>query len=409
MATIKILLRNKPNTEGLYPIILRVTKDRKVKLISLGMNCELKDWDESNQVFKKSHSNFIQKNRVLIKMKDKAFKIIAEFSLNDDDFTLTQFEMKFRGKDLSKVTVLDFWEEKIEDFVKAGRIGNSKAYKFTKQSFFKFCKNKKILFKEITPRLLDKYETYLREHNNNDGGIRVKMKEFRALYNFAIKNGIVEEKYYPFKVYKISKLKGKGIKRALSREEIKLIEKFDTDMYPHLLDAKNYFLFSYYTRGMNFYDMMKLTWGNIQGDRIYYIRSKTKGRFTVKILEPVMEILKYYKSQHRLTSYVFPILLRDGLTPVQIENRKSFTLKRFNRQLKEIAKIQGLDKSISSYTARHSFATNLKHKGTPTDVISQAMGHSNLGITQAYFKDFEDDVIDDAMNNLLEEPTQKYA
>lgn len=409
MATIKILLRNKPNSDNLYPIVLRITKDRKPKLISLGMNCNLKDWDESNQLFKKSCSNYTQRNRVLLIMKGKALKIIDEFNLNDDDFTLTQFENKFRGKDLSKITVVGFWNEKIEDLIKAGRVGNARAYKDTKTSFFKFQKNTKIMFKEITPEVLDKYETYMRSNGCNDGGIAVRMRELRALINDAIKKGVVQEKYYPFKVYKISKLKGKGIKKALLREEIRLIENFDTSMFPHLADAKNYFLFSYYTRGMNFYDMMKLTWDNVQGDRIYYIRSKTKGRFTIKTLEPVKEILKYYKNQYRLTPFVFPILLKEGLTPGQVENRKHKTLKKFNRQLKEIAKIQGLEKTISSYTARHSFATNLKHFGISTDVIGEAMGHSNVEITKAYLKEFGDDVLDDAMNNLLKEPTIKYA
>ena len=409
MATIKTLLRNKPNSDNLYPIVLRITKDRKPKLISLGMNCNLKDWDETNQLFKKSCSNYIQRNRVLLKMKEKALKIIDEFALNGEDFTLTQFEMKFRGKDLSKVTVLEFWEEKIEDLIKAGRVGNARAYRDTKTSFFKFQKNTKVMFKEITPAVLDKYETYMRSNGCTDGGIAVRMRELRALINDAIKKKVVQEKHYPFKVYKISKLKGKGIKKALSREEIKLIEIFDTEMHPHLVDTKNYFLFSYYTRGMNFYDMMKLTWDNIQGDRIYYVRSKTKGRFTIQVLEPVRKILKYYKNQNRLTPFVFPILLREELTPSQIENRKAKTLKKFNRQLKEIAKIQGLEKSISSYTARHSFATNLKHFGISADVIGEAMGHSNVEITKAYLKEFGDDVLDDAMKNLLQEPSILYA
>ena len=401
MATIKILLRNKPTTDGLFPIVLRITKDRKVKLISLGVKCFPNEWDESNQMLKKNHNKCVQTNRVLLKMKSKALDIINDFILNDDDFSLTQFEMKFRGKDLSKVTVLEFWEEKIEDLIRAGRIGNARAYKDTKTSFFKFQKNTKVMFKEITPAVLDKYETYMRSNGCTDGGIAVRMRELRALINDAIKKKVVQEKYYPFKVYKISKLKGKGIKKALSREEIRLIETFDTEMHPHLVDTKNYFLFSYYTRGMNFHDMMKLTWDNVQGDRLYYIRSKTKGRFTIQTLEPVKEILKYYKNQNRLTPFVFPILLREGLTPSQIENRKSKTLKKFNRQLKEIAKIQDINKSISSYTARHSFATNLKQLGVSADVIGESMGHSNIEVTKVYLKDFEDQIIDHEIRKLM--------
>lgn len=408
MASIKILLRNKPNKEGLYPIILRITKDRKVKVITLGMECNQKDWDEKETQFKKSLSNHIQKNRVLLTLKQKAWKIIDGFNLDEVDFTLNQFEVKFRGKEQNKITVLEFWLDTISDLNLVGRTGNSRAYLDTKNSFFKFCNNQKILFKEINVELLDKYETYLRVNGSNDGGIGVRMRAIRALYNDAIKKGVVDEKYYPFKTYKVSKLKGRGFKKALTREEIKKIEDIDENTYPHIIEAKHLFVFSYYTRGMNFYDMMKLTWDNIIDDKIIYTRSKTKGRFIVKILKPVQEILDYYRNVNPSTKFIFPILLKEGLTPMQVENRKAKKLKRFNSDLKKIAEIVGIVKPITSYVARHSFATNLKQIGVSTDVISQSMGHQNISITSSYLKDFEDDIIDDANAKLLIEPNTIY-
>ena len=409
MASIKILLRNKPNKEGQYPVVLKIIKDRKIKVITLGISCLEKDWDKANAKFKKSQNNYMQRNRALLKKKEEALKIIDDFFLESIDFTLNQFEAKFRGRKSSKVTVSEFWKEKISDFIKAGRVGNSKPYKDTYNSFFKFHNNKNLVFREITPTLLDKYETFLRSNNNSNGGIGIKMRTIRALFNYAIKSGVVDDKYYPFKVYKISKFKAKGIKKALIRDEMKLMEAIDTQKHPHLINTKNYLIFSYYMGGMNFVDMMKLKWENVQGDRIQYIRSKTKGKFTVKMLEPVKQIIAYYKSQNRPTGYVFPILLKKDLTPIQIENRKHKTLRRFNKQLKEIAKIQGVEQNVTSYVIRHSFATNLKFAGISTDVIGKSMGHADVSITQAYLKEFKDDIIDDAMSKLLEEPILKYA
>lgn len=409
MASIKIILRNKPNQEGLYPVVLKIIKERKIKVITLGISCLKKDWDKSNSNFKKSQKNYIQRNRVLLKKKGEALKIIDDFILDGIDFTLNQFENKFRGKKSSKTTVSEFWKEKISDLNRAGRTGNARAYKDVYNSFFKFHTNKNLVFREITPTLLDKYETHLRSNNNTDGGIGVKMRELRALFNDAIKKGVVDEKYYPFKIYKVSKLKGRGVKKALSRKEMKLMEAIDTNKYPHLTDAKNYMLFSYYMGGMNFVDMMKLKWENIQGDRIQYIRSKTKGRFSVKMLGPVKLIIEYYRVQNRTTAFVLPILLKNNLTPMQIENRKHKTLSKFNKQLKEIAKIQGVEQNVTSYVIRHSFATNLKFAGISTDVIGESMGHHDVSVTKAYLKEFDDDVIDDAMSKLLEEPKLKYA
>lgn len=409
MASINISLRNKPNKSEEYPVILRVVKERKSKLISLGMSCKQSDWDTKKNEFKKTYPNASQRNRVLLKLKEKGLKIIDEFALDGIDFTLNQFETKFRGRKSSKVTVSEFWKEKIDDFIKAGRIGNSKPYKDTYNSFFKFHNNKNLVFREITPAYLDKYETYLRSNNNSDGGIGIKMRTLRALYNYAIKSGVVDEKYYPFKVYKISKFKVVGVKKALIRDEMKLMEAIGIKQYPHLTNTRNYLVFSYYMGGMNFVDMMKLKWENIQGDRILYTRSKTKGKFTVKMLEPVKKIIAYYKAQNRPTDYVFPILLKQDLTPMQIENRKHKTLRRFNKQLKEIAKIQGVKQNVTSYVIRHSFATNLKFAGISTDVIGKSMGHTDVSITQAYLKEFKDEIIDDAMSKLLEEPKLKYA
>ncbi|SNB12298.1 conserved hypothetical protein [Flavobacterium psychrophilum] len=408
MASIKILLRDKATKEGLFPIVLKIIKDRKPKVISLGMECLKKDWDEVNSQFKKNHPNYIQRNRVLLKLKEKALKVIDGFNIEEVDFTLTQFEESFRGKKDSNISVRLFWEDKIADLNKAGRTGNARAYLDTMNSFFKFAKNLQLKFRDINVEMLDKYETHLRATGSKDGGIGVRMRELRALYNDAIKRGIVDEKLYPFKTYKVSKLKGSGIKKALTKAEIKKIIDFDELKHPHLAESKKLFLFSYFTSGMNFFDIMKLRWSNIQNGRIIYTRSKTKGNFSVKILEPVRIILDEFKNQNITTDYVFPILLKEGLTPIQIENRKAKKLKQFNSDLKKIAEIQGIESKVTSYVARHSYATNLKESGVSTDMISQSMGHQNVGITTAYLKDFDNNIIDDANEKLLQEPIPIY-
>ena len=216
----------------------------------------------------------------------------------------------------------------------------------------------------------------------------------------AIQRNIVKKEFYPFDSYKISKLKGKGIKRALDINEVQSIINMNMSKHPHLLNSRNYFVFSFYARGMNFADMMKLKWSDIAADKIAYKRSKTKNNFIIKILPPVKEILEYY-DKIKNTIYVFPILLKENMTPSQIENRKSKTLKKYNKDLKEIAKVCGISKNISSYVARHSFANCLKQKGVATDIISESMGHQNLAITQAYLKELDSAVLDEACELLL--------
>lgn len=402
MPTIKIVQRTKQLSNGLFPIYLRVTKVRQTKYISLNLSCDSGQWNGQKEEFRKSVKDYIQKNSSLLAIKNRAEKIITESLGNGIDLTLSEIEEKFLNfKQDKKISLNEFWNQRIEDFTNSGRLGNVRVYKEARNSFFSFLDNKVIYFGDLTIGLLDKYEIHLRSRGNMESSISVRMRTIRAIYNDAIKKGLASQEKYPFARYSVSKLKSQANKRALSIDDIDKIRGLHTSKYPHLIDSKSYFLFSYFTRGMNFVDMMKLTWDNIQNNRITYTRSKTKGKFTIKILPQVEEILKYYKNQKRDSKYIFPILLKNDLTLSQIENRKEKVLKKFNKELKQIAELCSIDTKITSYVARHSFATILKQKGVATDIISESMGHKNLTITQAYLKELENDIVDDAMEQLI--------
>lgn len=402
MSTVKTVLRKTKLADGSYPIALRVSKDRKSKYFQTIFRAFPNEWNQTTGSFTSRNSNCTQNNRLLLKFKDRALKILTDLEMEKSDFTLSDFENRFRVvSNPVHQNVFYFWDEIIGEMISAGRTGNARANKDTFNSLHKFHKTTKLTFKEITPSFLNKYEVFLRSRGGSDGGIGVRMRAIRALYNFAIERKIAKEELYPFRTYKVSKLKGKSLKKALTMEEVLKIRNLDLKKYPLLTDSRNYFIFSFYTRGMNFADMMKLEWKEVDQHKIYYTRSKTKGNFMIKVLPPVSEILDFYREFSLDTKYVFPILLKDNLTPSQLENRKHKTLQRYNKDLKEIAKICGIDKPLSSYVARHSFANCLKQKGVATDVISESMGHQNLAITQAYLKELDSSVLDDASELLL--------
>ncbi len=390
--------RSKPLSDGTFPIVMRIIKGKKSKIISFGFSCTKEEWDGTK--FTKRFKNYSKRNLVLSNYENKALTILDNYEVEGVDFSLRDFEAKFRGKENSSITVLEFWKEKVSDLVKAGKTGNARAYRDTMNSFFKFETNPSISFKEITLTKLTKYETYLRANNNTNGGISIKMRTFRALYNDAIKKEIVSRDYYPFKDYNISALKTEGNKRALTAEELSLIKNLDTSTHPELNHAKNLFMFSFYSRGMNFIDMLTLRWTDIQDEKIIYTRSKTKKRFVIKIIEPIEQILNQYPSEP--SKYIFDMMPTRNLTPMQVEYHKDKVLKKFNNDLKDIAKVLGIKKKITSYVARHSYATFLKLNNVSTDMISESMGHANVNVTTTYLKQFENDVIDDANDTLLD-------
>ncbi|OVE54526.1 site-specific integrase [Chryseobacterium mucoviscidosis] len=404
-ATIKVVMGSKPLSDGQYLVYLRITKNRRKKEISIGLK-GFKEHFVSEQ-FIKPHPNFKIENGFIIKQKHEALSIIRNFQLNDEDFTLESFERKFRGVPETNDNFFDFTEEIIKEMEQSDRLGNARAYKEAKESLVKFINENHpgktiVKFKELTPELLEKYEVYMRSRGNENGGMAFKMRQIRAIFNKAINRKIISQDIYPFKYYKVSKLKAKPNKRALTVEDFKKLKDVNLSQFPHLMEAYNYFMFSFYTRGMNFVDMMYLKKSDIVNDRLYYTRAKTKGRFNIEIVDKAQEIIDFYKDKTKNTSYVFPILLSDDMTPKQIEYRKHKVLSRYNRKLGEIAKIAGVESHVTSYVARHSFATILKKKGTSTDLISELMGHSNVQITMTYLKEFDDEELDKANRRLLD-------
>lgn len=402
MSTVKTVLRKTKLADGSYPISLRVSRNRKSKYFQTIFRALPNEWNPTTGSFTRKNSNSLQNNRLLLKFKDRALKILSDLEMEKNEFTLEDFENRFRVvSNPVQQNVFYFWDEIIEEMTSAGRTGNARTHRDSFNSLRLFNRSTKLTFKEIRPSLLNKYEVFLRSRGGTDGGISIRMRSLRALFNFAIERDITKIEYYPFKTYKISKLKGKNLKKALSMEEILKIRNLDLKEYPRLTNSRNYFIFSFYARGMNFTDMMKLEWNQVTQKSIYYKRSKTKTNFTIKILPPLREILAFYKACSLDTKYVFPILLKDNLTPSQIENRKRKTLQRYNKELKEIANVLEIDKPLSSYVARHSFANCLKQKGVATDIISESMGHKNPMITQIYLKELSNSVLDEAMEILV--------
>ena len=395
MITIKIVQRKKKLSDGSYPIFLRVTKNRQSKFYKTPFSSKASEWVASTGTFNRKRGNYFQYNRLLIKFRERAYKIATDLEIENPDYSLQDFDRNYRITfNPVKNDVFAFFDEIIEEMTFAGRIGNAKSYKDAKTSVQIFHICKKLSFREINPTFLSKYDAFLRSRGGTDGGIGVKMRSIRALFNKAIERGVI-------RTYKISNLRGKGFKRALDFEEIRRIINLDLTDNQHLINTKNYFVFSFYTRGMNFADMMCLEWKDVEANVIYYTRAKTKGNFSIAIMPPVQKILNYYRIHGYGNKYVFPLLFREDYTPTQLADRKHKMLGIYNKELKELAKLCGITKNVSSYVARHSFANCLKQKGVATDVISESLGHQNLGVTQAYLKELDTEIVDKALEVLL--------
>jgi integrase len=245
--------------------------------------------------------------------------------------------------------------------------------------------------------------------------LSLRFRTLRALLNKAIADGVAKAETYPFarnvaerNKFSVGKFDVSTKKRAISREDVRKIEAYQA-VKESLRLAQHVFLFSFYGGGINFVDLAQLRWRNVTVDpkgnpRLDYIRQKTGGRHSFRLLPPAQAILDSYRAYRYAgpDSYIFPILdTSRHVKPNQIENRLNKVLGQVNAALQVIAKELGITTHLTTYVARHSFATSLKRAGVPTGVISQVMGHKTENVTTIYLNSFENETIDLALENLL--------
>lgn len=408
MATFKIILRkNKIKRNGNHPIALRISKGNKSTYFTLKFDCNKNQWEEGASRFNYNYPNYRKVNKILTGIEDKIETVINELKIENEYFTLDDIKNRFReGKSREKrkntYSFIEYMDEIISDLMDSNKVGNAKVYRDTKNSFIKYLGKDYITltFKGVNLRLLNKYLVYLRSLNNKDGGIAVKFRTLRAVYNKAIKENYADASDYPFNNFNFGQFKEKRNYEVLDRDEVNRIINLNIENQPQLKLTKDTFLFSYYLGGMNFIDLIQLEWKHIVGDKLAYTRSKTSKNFKFSLNNICQDIIEYYRGQNNSTKYIFPYLTMDNLTQNQIFNRKDKTLKKYNKELKEIAKLSKINKNITSYVARHSFANNLKKSGADKSIISQALGHKSQKVTDVYLRELDNELIDEAIAKL---------
>jgi integrase len=254
-----------------------------------------------------------------------------------------------------------------------------------------------IKFSDITVDWLRRYETHLLTGEKckkcNHTTVGMYMRAIRAIINEAKQAGIVRESQYPFGRGKYEIRTCEGRKLALTMQQIKAAITF-TDGNETTERYRDLWFFSYLCNGINFADLLKLKYTNIVGDEICFYRQKTFRTSKVKreiqaIITPEMKSLieRWGNPDRKQDNYIFPYL-NDIKDAMQEKKIILDVTKRTNKRLKVIGAAVGIE-GLTTYTARHTFATQLKRSGANISFISEALGHNDLKTPESYLSSFE--------------------
>lgn len=393
MATVKLVL-HKSNMfkDGTYPLVFQIIHNRRKKIIYTryriaevnldignGKVCYVKNGVLSRRTVQLINRDIRQQRREVMERIEKLEYMGVDYTVNDLDNSRSSRHSPY---------LVQYIQTHINNKLVESREGTAAAYRNTLMSLTKYLQGRDIRVINVTPAFVRKYESFLIVNGATVNTISFYMRNLKTLFN-----ALINDKQYaqenPFKVTRTSI--SKTTKRALLRKElIRLVElTFDLKSESHLEFARDVFMFSYYTRGMSLVDIVYLKKSQIVDGVISYTRKKSKQQIKIKVTKNIQELITKYDNS---SNYVLPILDVNSSRSIYAQYR--LALGRINNNLKIVGVYAKLSVPLTSYMARHSWATQAKEAGTPISVISEGLGHTSEQITRIYLKEFDSSVID---------------
>ncbi|MBL7969650.1 MAG: site-specific integrase [Prolixibacteraceae bacterium] len=373
--------------DGNYPVKVQVIQKGKQRYYSTGKTLSTEEWE----TLAESKNKALSEIRRDLENSFSYIKTNVEALVNEHDFTFESLNIRL-GKGLSDKTLGSAFGAKIETLLNENRIGSYNYYKDTLKAIEDFA-GKNIAFDYVTVSWLNKFEKHLLATGKNFTTVGMRCRAIRSIMNDALSLGIIKEKQYPFGLGKYEIPTGQGRKLALNLQQIKALVTF-TDGSEATEHARDLWFFSYLCNGINFADLVTLKHSNIQNGEIYFIRAKTIKTSKVKkeicaVVTPEMQAImdRWGNPDKNSDSYIFDFL-KGGETPLQIKKRVRDVISNCNRHLRKIGKTLNIE-GLSTYSARHSYATVLKRSGANIAYISESLGHNDLKTTENYLASFE--------------------
>lgn len=370
--------------DGSYPVKIRATLNRTVKYFPTGKSLTTQEWS----VLWSSRHKELSSIRKDIENSFELVRKAAEELLYSGDFSLDRLRDSLQRR--TTFTLQDEFEAIIEEHKQEGKVRNASIYDNVCKGTIRY--KGRTSLSDISTAWVRGYQSFLEGEGKSTTTIAIHLRTIRAVLNRAKSEGLIKESSYPFGRGKFEIQEGEGRKMALSLEHIGQIAHYDdgTELTQRYRD---FWLFLYLCNGINVADFVQLRYKDIVGGELHFVRQKTsrtmrkRKEIVVVVTEQMQHIIKRWGNPPSPNSYIFPILT--GKEDAELKVKKTQRITRaINQRMAKVGAALGLG-NISTYTARHSFATVLKRAGANIAYISESLGHTDLKTTEHYLASFE--------------------
>lgn len=399
MATVKLKFR--PSTvqfaEG--TLYFQVTHKRKVKWLSTGLYVFPHEWDANTATVLVPAAG--KRNAVLTLLQSKVelalrqWKIVLNsMELNHNDFTVEELCDAFNRNPLPK-TVFMFLQEQVVNKELMMRHGTARTYSNAYRRFKAFRNDVDLTFDQLTPGMIEHFEAWFIHRRLKQNSIRCYLRTLNTMFSKALEEGLLRNRNLFSRVH-LSYVP--TAKRAIGEKEMRMIAKLQLREGSTLALARDIFVFSYYMRGMSFVDIAYLRKTDLRNGMWTYSRMKTNQSLTVEWEEAQQRIIDRYTSKTKDSRYLFPVIKQEDGTEYEQCQRMQLNI---NRALKKIGERIGLKIPLTTYVARHTWASVARNVNVPVSVISVGMGHRSIKTTEVYLDSVDISRVNEANRMLI--------
>lgn len=400
MATVRIKFRGSSVGMKEGALFFQVIHNRIVKLIKTSCRVYPYEWDSErmevvvpSSVGESRRNYLLSIKSVLSEGMSNLKAVIAMLGRAEDGYTVDRIAELYFNRIAIKEGFISFSRQLIGELAMVGKKRMAETYTSSLNSFVRFYGVGDISFELLDSNVMVEYESYLKSTGVCQNTTSFYMRNLRAIYNRAVEKGVAMQRS-PFRhVYTGV---AKTVKRAVPLQVIRLIKEIQLPSNQKMDYARDMFMFSFYTRGMSFVDMAYLRKKDLHNGILSYRRRKTGQQLFIKWEKPMQDIIAKYDTSG--SPYLLPII-KDAKTDGIKQYRSAAHL--VNEKLKQLGKQLGLHVPLTSYVARHAWASIAKSKNIPVATISEAMGHDSEKTTRIYLASLDTSVIDRANRLIL--------